>query len=106
MSDQDSVHVTERLERIRIKQSLILHAQQQGLPIKEGTADLILRGVLLALARKIPAVLICTGISKTLDIYTEIVIEELMAKLNSEEQEEEKETAENEGKEEEESCQN
>ena len=86
---QDSIHVTERLEIVKTKNAIIEHAGRHTTTIDEATADIIVRGAIVALARQVPPVLILKGTAKLLQAFKELVVERITTTLNAPDPEEE-----------------
>lgn len=90
-SSQDNVHITERLEMVKVKNAIIDHAGLHTTTIDEATADIIVRGAIVALARQVPPVLILKGTTKLLQAYKELIVEKITTTLNTPDPEEGKE---------------
>lgn len=80
---QDNIRVTERLEMVKVKNAIIDHAGLHTTTIDEATADIIVRGAMVALTRQLPPLLILKGTTKILQAYKELIVEKITTTLNT-----------------------
>lgn len=99
MSDQDTIQVTERLEKTKLKNQIFEHAARHSTSIDEAASDIIVRGTMVTLSRQTPPVLILKGTVKILQAYRELIVEGVMSALNDNEPTPEPEQVEPEKKE-------